>query len=256
MSIKQAIQVIEKNSKYTFFYKAADLSNAKIRDIHCEGSIEEVLNVLFKDSGISYVIKDNEVILKSSPVVVATPQQSNKIVVKGNIRDTLGESVIGATIMEKNNAQNGSISDINGDFSLSVSPGAVIVISYIGYVTQELKAIAGAPLKVVLKDDSRTLDEVVVVGFGSQKKANLTGAVSSIKMDEIIGDRPIMTASDALQGTVPGLLVSNSGNAPGSGKSFQLRGAYSVGIKNSDGSYGANVAPLILIDNVEGVSIC
>lgn len=116
--------------------------------------------------------------------------------------------------MEKNNAQNGSISDINGDFSLSVSPGAVIVISYIGYVTQELKAIAGAPLKVVLKDDSRTLDEVVVVGFGSQKKANLTGAVSSIKMDEIIGDRPIMTASDALQGTVPGLLVSNSGNAP------------------------------------------
>lgn len=71
-------------------------------------------------------------------------------------------------------------------------------------------------------------------------------------MDEIIGDRPIMTASDALQGTVPGLLVSNSGNAPGSGKSFQLRGAYSVGIKNSDGSYGANVAPLILIDNVEG----
>ena len=252
MSIKQAIQVIEKNSKYTFFYKAADLSNAKIRDIHCEGSIEEVLNVLFKDSGISYVIKDNEVILKSTPVVVATPQQSNKIVVKGNIRDTLGESVIGATIMEKNNAQNGSISDINGDFSLSVSPGAVIVISYIGYVTQELKAIAGAPLKVVLKDDSRTLDEVVVVGFGSQKKANLTGAVSSIKMDEIIGDRPIMTASDALQGTVPGLLVSNSGNAPGSGKSFQLRGAYSVGIKNSDGSYGANVAPLILIDNVEG----
>lgn len=75
--------------------------------------------------------------------MVATPQQSNKIVVKGNIRDTLGESVIGATIMEKNNAQNGSISDINGDFSLSVSPGAVIVISYIGYVTQELKAIAG-----------------------------------------------------------------------------------------------------------------
>ena len=101
MSIKQAIQVIEKNSKYTFFYKAADLSNAKIRDIHCEGSIEEVLNVLFKDSGISYVIKDNEVILKSTPVVVATPQQSNKIVVKGNIRDTLGESVIGATIMER-----------------------------------------------------------------------------------------------------------------------------------------------------------
>ena len=116
MSIKQAIQVIEKNSKYTFFYKAADLGNAKIRDINCEGSIEEVLNVLFKDSGISYVIKGNEVILKSAPEVVSTPQQSNKIVVKGNIRDNLGESIIGATIMEKNNAQNGTISNVEGNF--------------------------------------------------------------------------------------------------------------------------------------------
>ena len=107
-------------------------------------------------------------------------------------------------------------------------------------------------VQVVLQEDTETLDEVVVVGYGSQKKANLTGAVASVKMDEVMGNRPLAQAADALQGTVPGLLVSSSGNAPGQGKSFQIRGAYSVGVKNSDGSYGNTIKPLVLIDNVEG----
>lgn len=253
MNIKQAIQVIEKSSKFTFFYKKADLSNIQAKDINCKGSIEEVLKVLFENSNISYVIEGNEIILKEAPAATPAMQQQNKqITAKGVIKDNMGESIIGATIMEKGNPQNGTISDIDGNFSLSVNPGAVITISYIGYVTQEVKAVAGTPLQIVLKDDSKTLDEVVVVGFGSQKKANLTGAVSSIKMDEIIGDRPVMSVTDALQGTVPGLLISNGGNIPGTGKSLQVRGAYSVGIKNTDGTYGANVAPLVLIDNVEG----
>ena len=105
---------------------------------------------------------------------------------------------------------------------------------------------------MVLREDTETLDEVVVVGYGSQKKANLTGAVASVKMDEVIGDRPLVNAAEALQGTVPGLLVSSNGNDPGQGKKFQVRGAYSVGIKNDDGSYGNTIEPLVLIDNVEG----
>lgn len=253
MNIKQAIQVIEKNSKFTFFYKKADLGNIQAKDIDCKGSIEEVLNVLFENSDISYVIEGNEIILKNAPVAAPeTQQQSKLITIKGVIKDSMGESIIGATVMEKGNAQNGTISDIDGNFSLSVNPESVITISYIGYVTQEVKAVAGAPLQIVLKDDSKTLDEVVVVGFGSQKKANLTGAVSSVKMDEVLGNRPILNASDALQGAVPGLFVSNGGNAPGQSKSFQIRGAYSVGIKNSDGTYGGSIKPLVLIDNVEG----
>ena len=110
----------------------------------------------------------------------------------------------------------------------------------------------GQTLTVTLKDDTQALDEVVVVGFGSQKKANLTGAVTTVKMDEVLGDRPLAKAADALQGAVPGLLVSSGGNSVGSSKSFQIRGAYSLGIQNSDGTYGASVAPLVLIDNVEG----
>lgn len=87
-------------------------------------------------------------------------------------------------------------------------PNAVISISYIGYITQNIKITNQTSLKVVMMDDTQALEEVVVVGYGSQKKANLTGAVSSVKMDEVLGDRPILNASDALQGAVPGLFVS------------------------------------------------
>lgn len=124
-------------------------------------------------------------------------------------------------------------------------------ISFVGYITQTV-VWNGHPIDLVMQEDTKTLDEVVVVGFGSQKKANLTGAVTTVKMDEVLGDRPLAKAADALQGAVPGLLVSSGGNSVGSSKSFQIRGAYSLGIQNSDGSYGASVAPLVLIDNVEG----
>lgn len=181
---------------------------------------------------------------------VTIVQQMKKVT--GIVTDTAGEPIIGATVLEKGNTSNGTITDLDGKFSISVPTNATISISYIGYVTQELKVGAQNSFKVVLKDDSKTLDEVVVVGYGSQKKANLTGAVSSVKMDEVLGDRPILNASDALQGAVPGLFVSNDGNAPGKSKSFQIRGAYSVGVKNSDGTYGNTIKPLVLIDNVEG----
>lgn len=251
MTIKQAILTIEEHSDYTFFYKAADL-NQKKKDIDCRGSINDVLATIFEGSGITYIIKGNRVTLSgSSTQSTVTAQQTKKITINGIVKDNFNEPVIGATILEKGTT-NGTVTDLDGKFILSVQPNAIISVSYIGYLTKEAKATAGSFMNLTLQDDTKTLDEVVVVGFGSQKKANLTGAVSSIKMDEVIGDRPITTVSEALQGTVPGLLVSSSGNAPGSSKSFQLRGAYSLGIKNSDGTYGNSVAPLILIDNVEG----
>ena len=163
----------------------------------------------------------------------------------------MGEPVIGASVVVKGTT-NGTITDIDGNFSISgVKKGATIEVSFVGYVTQNL-TWNGQALTVTLKDDTQALEEVVVVGFGSQKKANLTGAVTTVKMDEVLGDRPLAKAADALQGAVPGLLVSSGGNSVGSSKSFQIRGAYSLGIQNSDGTYGASVAPLVLIDNVEG----
>ena len=166
--------------------------------------------------------------------------------------NTAGEPIIGATVLEKGNTTNGTITDINGNFTINLPANATLSISYIGYITQEIQVGYQTSFKVVLKDDTKTLDEIIVVGYGSQKKANLTGAVSSVKMDEALGDRPLLNAADALQGAVPGLFVSNGGNAPGTSKSFQIRGAYSLGVKNSDGTYGNTIKPLVLIDNVEG----
>ena len=159
---------------------------------------------------------------------------------RGVVKDAQGESVIGASVVVKGTT-NGTITDFDGQFALSgVKKGDIIQVSFVGYQTQEL-AWQGKPLNITLKDDTQALDEVVVVGFGSQKKADLTGAVSQVKMDEVLGDRPVINATAALQGTMPGLMVSG-GSSPGQSKSFNIRGDLSI----NGGS------PLVLIDNVEG----
>ncbi len=140
---------------------------------------------------------------------------------------------------------NATMTDVNGKFSLSVADDAVIVISYIGFLTQEFPVTGQSNYSIEMQEDVEVLEEVVVVGFGTQKKANLTGAVTTVKMDEVMGDRPLTSATAALQGAVPGLLVTSNGNAAGSSQSLQIRGAYSIGSEST-------IAPLVLIDNVEG----
>lgn len=158
----------------------------------------------------------------------------------GVVKDALGETVIGASVVVKGTT-NGTITDFDGNFSIpDVKKGAIIQISFVGYRTQEV-VWEGKSLNIVLKDDTQALEEVVVVGFGSQKKADLTGAVSQVKMDEALGDRPVINATAALQGAMPGLMVSGS-SSPGQSKSFQIRGDLSIN----------GGAPLVLIDNVEG----
>ena len=102
--------------------------------------------------------------------------QQQKITVKGTVNDAMGP-VIGASVVEKGNSSNGTITDMDGNFSLSVQPGTVLVVSYIGYKTQEVTATVGKAINVTLQEDNEMLDEVVVVGFGTQKKVNLTGSV-------------------------------------------------------------------------------
>lgn len=161
-------------------------------------------------------------------------------VCKGVVKDNQGETVIGASVVVKGST-NGTITGLDGDFTLNnVKRGDVIQISYIGYVSQEV-VWQGTPLNITLKEDSQTLEEVVVVGFGSQKKANLTGSVSQVKMDDVLGERPVTNVKNALQGSMPGLKVSG-GASPGEAKSFNIRGTVSINGMN----------PLVLIDNVEG----
>ena len=154
-------------------------------------------------------------------------------------------SMIGVSVKVKDNATMGAITDLEGKFSIDTPKGATLEISYIGYKTVTVKA-EGTALHITMKEDAEVLDEVVIVGYGSQKKVNVTGAVGMVN-SEVLEARPVQNVSQALQGVVPGLNLSvgNSGGALDSSMSINIRGAGTIG----DGS---GSSPLILIDGIEG----
>lgn len=246
VSLNQILREIESQTGYSFLIRNNDINiDEKVSVDIKNKSIEEVLEILFVGKNIRYKIEGEH-------ISVYKPQQNKGNMITGLVRDAAKEPIIGASVVVLGST-NGCITDFEGKFSLEVTDLPVkLQITYIGYKPQEIMVSNTNLIQIIMQEDTETLDEVVVVGYGSQKKANLTGAVASVKMDEVIGNRPLSQAADALQGTIPGLFVSSSGNAPGQSKSFQIRGAYSVGIKNDDGSYGSVIKPLILIDNVEG----
>lgn len=160
------------------------------------------------------------------------------ISVKGHVKDASGEPVIGANVFEVNNKTNGTVTDIDGNFTLTVSKGATLSVSYIGYVTQEVKAAPN--LVIVLQDDSQMLDQVVVIGYGSAKKDDLTGSVTAIKPDEM--NRGLVTnAQDMMSGKIAGVNVVTSGGTPGGGATIRIRGGASLNASND---------PLIVIDGL------
>lgn len=171
--------------------------------------------------------------------------QQNERIIKGVVKDATGETVIGANVAVKGTT-NGTVTDMDGNFSLKVPAGAVLKISFIGYKDAEVKITNQQVLNLVLQDDSQALDEVVVVGFGSQKKVNLTGAVSTVKA-EALEARPVTNVSQALQGVVPGLnfSVPIGGGELDNNMKFNIRGVGSIGS-------GSKAEPLVLIDGMEG----
>ncbi|GHT70875.1 SusC/RagA family TonB-linked outer membrane protein [Bacteroidia bacterium] len=242
--ISALFEEIEAQIGMTIAYNSTVIDVNKIISVDIKNkSLPDALTEILKDTGTTFSIQGKQI------VISAISQQVKKIT--GIITDAQGEPVIGATIRVKG-TNTATITDADGKYSIEAVPGSVLQISYIGFSPSEIMIGNQQLADLVLQEDTKLLDEIVVVGFGTQKKLNLTGAVSSITMNEIIGDRPIVNASDALTGNIPGLMVSSGGNSPGQSRSFQIRGAYSVGIKNSNGGYGDVIAPLVLIDNVEG----
>ena len=241
VDLKELFENIEKQSGYTFSYRDVILRQDKDITLNIRNqSVKDVLNAVLPPRGLSYSIDDNYIqILKS------TKTSDDKRFLVGTITDELGDPIIGASISLKG-MNIGTVTDVDGNFKLDVIPNSVLVISYIGYQTIEINWDGQESLDLILKEDTRLLDEVVVVGFATQRKANLTGSVSQVKMEDVLGDRPVMSAAAALQGTIPGLTVSG-GSSPGQAKNFNIRGIYSF---KQDGSTVG--APLILIDNVEG----
>lgn len=175
----------------------------------------------------------------ASLAVEQTTQQAATVEVKGVVKDKTGP-IIGATIVEKGNTTNGTITDIDGDFTLRLPADGTLVISFIGYTTQEIPLNGQTQINVTLEEDSKSLDEVVVIGYGSVKKSTLTGAVAKMK-SEAIKDRPMARAESALQGQLAGVTVRTTTGEPGADMQIRVRGAASV---------NASADPLYVVDGV------
>ncbi|MGE4332154.1 MAG: TonB-dependent receptor [Macellibacteroides sp.] len=237
-STKEVIAEIERQTEYLFVYNGneVDLTRQISLDVKNK-SVSDVLSSLFANTNISYKLvgKNISLIVKNDQMQPVS-QQSGKVI-NGVVVDQAGMPIIGANVVEKGTT-NGVISDIDGKYSLSVSEGAILQITYIGYVQQAVKVGKESNLQIVLKEDSQALDEVVVVGYGVQKKRDLTGAISSVKMD----DAPVntfSTISHALAGKASGLQVTQNSAQVGGGATFRIRGAASTGAGND---------PLVIID--------
>ena len=227
-SYEQIFNTIEQKTGYKFVYNTQEINKHSLRSITIKDkNIETVLNELFKNTDISYRISNKHIALFK--------QVTRKIT--GTVTDQTGEPIIGANVLVKG-AKTGVITDFEGKFTLSVTDNSILIISYLGYVTQNVSVKGQTHFKITLKEDTQSLDEVVVVGYGVQKKRDLTGAISSVKMS----DTPIgtfSTTAHALAGKAAGLQVTQSSAQVGGGAKFRIRGETSINAGND---------PLFIID--------
>ena len=239
LTLKQAFEKIESVSNYKIAYNASQLNvNKQVVLNQKNKSVTQVMDDLLSDTGCTYEIKGNQIVITP---LESKATSSDKITVKGKVVDETGEGVIGASVVEKGTG-NGTVTDYEGNFTVSnVSPNSDIEISYIGYTTQTVKANNGNKLSsIVLQQDDQILSEVVVVGYGSQKRANLTGAVATISSKDI-NNRPVASAAGALQGADPSVNLTFNTGSMDSDYSIDIRGVASVN----------GGTPLILCDGME-----
>ncbi|MBV7532161.1 TonB-dependent receptor [Chitinophaga sp. sic0106] len=243
--LETVFKTMEEKSGYAFWYKHELLRRAKPVTIKTVN--EEMLSILdkiLKNEPLAYEVNDKVIAIreKEMPVQENLRQSPSQAPVSGNVTTENGEPVIGTTVKNKNGTAV-TTTDVNGHFSIKASVGDVLVLSSIGFQTTEVEVKSTATLAIVLKISQDKLSEVVVVGYGTQKRANLTGAVATISYDKALENRPITNPSQALAGKVSGVFVSQNSGSPGSdGATIRVRG------------YGTlnNTDPLVLIDGVEG----
>ena len=238
--LKEVLKEIENQTGYKFFYNNSQVNvDQNVNVSSNKENLTHVLTRMFQGTNISFKITDKTILLNTKGNTQTKANQQKKQLVSGVIKDNNGETVIGASIKEKG-TKNGTVTDLDGKFSLEVAPGAMLEISYIGYTTQTVRA-NGRKINVTLSENATVMDEVVVVGYGMQKKSDLTGAVVSITSDAL-DSRPSTNLIQSLEGAVPGLNVSTTGNnAEGSSSVTRIRGEKSISADNK---------PLIILDGI------
>lgn len=239
-TVQDVLSMIEQKCDFYFTYNLRQINATRKVSVHFKNkTVTEVLDELFAKENIHYVINDKHIALyKVNDIQMI--QQTRKIT--GMVTDKNGAPIPGANIVEKGSTTNGTITDMNGRYSLSVPANSLLIVSYIGYNKEEIAVKNHSVLDIVLTEDTQSLEEVVVVGYGTQKKVNLTGSVSSVNYSKSAASRPLVDATQALGGVAPGLQVmQGSGNPYGESYSMNIRG---VGTLNDSN-------PLILVDGME-----
>lgn len=236
LTVKEAMEQFKKASGYSFVFSSNDVNtkqriSVSVKDATIEDAVEQILK---GQKDITFEVQGNNVIIKHKVSQVPSKQKADKVT--GRILDANGSPIIGATIKEKGTT-NGTITDFDGNFALNVEDKAILEISYIGYKPQEISAVLGKPISVTLGEDTEVLDEVIVVGYGVQKKSSMTASVASVSVDEIQKQVASNVAS-TLQGRIPGVEVLQKGGEAGADVKILVRGA---------GTFG-ETEPLYVID--------
>ena len=251
--IEKAFKAIQKESGYHFFYNERLLKSCKKVTLQVNNaSLQTVLDICFKNQPVAYVIDEKQIVVKvkeaeaEQEAVPVAPVPPPPVEVSGKIVDANGNPLPGASVKVKG-SENGTTADASGNFTLDVpDTGGTLVISFIGYTTIELPVSkAGALKPIVLQAVEAEMTDVVVVGYGSQKKSDLTGSVSSVKGEDLTS-LPTQRVDQALQGRAAGVMVQNTDGAPGGNAIIRVRGGNSI--------TGGNNA-LVVVDGIQGVNI-
>lgn len=240
VTLKSAFEKIEKASKYKIAYNSSQLNaNRSVTLSKKSDDVFGMLTQLLKETNCTYELEGNYIIIK--PLQKAQTS-GKKVKVRGVIKDETGEPIIGATVRVKGQSE-GTVSDFDGNFTLDVTDDNTLQISYIGYQTQEFAVGKQHHFSIVLEEDKKILNEVVVIGYGTQKKGDITSSVGSVKSEDFTAGA-INDAGQLIQGKIAGLSVTNPSGNPVGGTEISLRGNTTI--------LGASTNPLILIDGVPG----
>lgn len=235
VSVKKAMTELKEKSGYSFVYIAGDLDTKKIVDIDAE-QLQEVIEQILEGQNVSYEIKDKNIIIRKKEVEQSMLNEKKLQDISGLVMDVMGEPIVGVNVMEKGTT-NGTITDMNGKFLLKAPANATLIISFIGYKTLAVNLEGEKNVNITLKEDLEQLDEVVVVGYGTQKKSSLTASVATVPAKELSKQMGHSVAA-ALQGRAPGVEILQKGGEAGADIKILVRGA---------GTFGAT-EPLYVID--------
>ena len=246
VSLETVLNDIESQTEYLFIYKNGVNVNKEISVSADQESLGSVLDEILRGSGITYSVQGKHIILARSekpaavaPATVSAPAPQDASYARGVVRDAAGAPLVGVSVVVKGTMR-GVATELDGSFSIEAKAGEILEISSIGFISQELPAVTDRPMNIMLVEDAEMLEETVVIGYGVQKKSDVTGAIASVK-DSDLENRTTTDVAQAIQGKAAGVQIINASGAPGSASSIQIRG-YSSNSKTD---------PLMIVDGLK-----